>query len=79
MKKTIRHIVWWLLLIGFISLEMFIYLRENGLLEAFEFKDVFFKGGTLDNLRFYDMRMTAMYLIMQFVRISGIFDRGCRQ
>ena len=74
MKKILKHIKWALLLIGIISLEIFMYLRGNGLLEAFEFKDIFFKGGVLDNLRFYDMRMTALYLIMQFVRISGISD-----
>ena len=76
MKKIFKHIMWALLLIGIISLEIFMYLRGNGLLEAFEFKDIFFKGGMLDNFRFYDMRMTAMYLVMQFVEIMGISDWG---
>ena len=74
MKKVLKHIMWALLLIGIISLEIFMYLRGNGLLEDFEFKDIFFKGGVLDNLKFYDMRMTAMYLVAQFVKIMGISD-----
>lgn len=67
MKKILKHIMWALLLIGIISLEIFMYLRGNGLLEAFEFKDIFFKGGTLDNFRFYDMRMTVLYLLSNFI------------
>ena len=73
-NTAIRHIVYAFLLMGIIFSEIYMYLRSNSYIEAFEFKDIFFKGGTLDNLRFYDMRMTAFYLVMQFVRITGISD-----
>ena len=74
MRKIVNHIVWTLLLLGIISFEIFMYLRCNGLLEAFEFKDIFFKGGSLDNLRFYDMRSTIFFVVIEFARITGLSD-----
>lgn len=73
-KKIIICIIDVLLLVGFIFLEIYMYLRSNQYIDAFEFRDIFFKGGVLDNFRLYDMRMTAFYLVMRFVRATGLAD-----
>ena len=76
MKTILKHAGWAALQLGIIILELYMYLRGNGLIEAFDFKDIFFKGGVFDGLRFYDMRMSVMWTIMQFVSVSGLGQGG---
>ena len=70
-RKILRHIGWAAILIAIWSLEAFIWLRETGLLEEFQFRDIFFKGGVFDDYRVCDMRMTITYALMQLPRAMG--------
>lgn len=78
-KTVIRHIVYAVFLMFFIFLDIYMYLKSNNYIAAFELKDIFFKGGTLDNLSFYDMRMTMLCVISTIIKIAEISNRGSRQ
>ena len=60
-KPIVNIIAGIAILLAIAALEIYIFLRENGLVQVFTFKDIFFRGGTLDSIRFCDMRMTMMY------------------
>ena len=70
-RKFLRHIGWAVILIAIYSFESFIWLRDTGLLEEFQFRDIFFKGGVFDDYRICDMRMTITYCLMQLPRAMG--------
>ena len=47
-------------------METSVYLQREGLLEAFRWRDIFFKGGTLDGTTFFDYRLTLVCAIFAF-------------
>ena len=46
--------------------ETVMYLQREGLWEAFRWRDIFFKGGTLDGTTLFDYRLTLAYAILAF-------------
>lgn len=77
MKTVFKHIGYSLLQAAIILLEVYMYLRGDGYIDAFDFKAIFFSSDALADLRFYDMRLSVFYTITQFVRITiGSEDKG---
>ena len=47
-------------------METAVYLKREGLLEEFRWRDIFFEGGTLDGTTLFDYRVTLVCAILAF-------------